>query len=131
MNHSCRVPALLILLVLPVPVACRENPLEPQSPANGQVVAGLYAAGFEVSSFNPCGLNERWWVEDAPPSLTQAYSRLTTQPDELVYLRARGTRSRLGHYGHLGLYDREFRITEILGIRKRIGDECPIQKHAG
>ena len=131
MNHSCRAPALLILLVLLAPISCRDNPLEPQDSANGQVVAGLVAEGFEVSSFNPCGLNERWWVAQAPPSLNRAYSRLATQPYELVYLTARGIRSRLGHYGHLGLYDREFRIQEILEIRKRIGDECPIQTHAG
>src|SRR6185369_12358640 len=68
---------------------------------------GHYEHRFEVDSFRPCGLNERWRVKHK----TDALVRAVTHPDGTIggelYVELRGVVTDRGHYGHLGAYDRE------------------------
>jgi len=122
MKRSSLGLEVAVLLVLAAPLACHDNDYQP---SEGQVVTGRFAAGFEMFAFRPCDLDENWWVDTAPASLSEEYGRLVTQPYDEAYLRARGTWSELGEYGHVGFYDREFRISEILEIRELNPNECP------
>jgi hypothetical protein len=78
------------------------------------MVRGIYAHGFEVASFQPCDSAERWWVAHAGP-LAEEYARIA-RPYEQVYAVVVGDTSALTHAGHLGLYQRYFRIIDVVSI---------------
>jgi hypothetical protein len=92
-------------------------------PAGPQEFAGLYAAGFEVESFQPCGSGESWWVTDGEELRTR-YRALAGSSYEPVYVVVRGTAGPRGRYGHLAAYERELAVAEVLEIRR---GACPGQ----
>jgi hypothetical protein len=64
--------------------------------------------GFEVSSFQPAGSDERWWVSRGKldeAAMAQLNSRARGAP---LTVEFRGVTSDRGRYGHMGLYQREF-----------------------
>jgi hypothetical protein len=89
-----------------------------------EVVSGLYSWGFEVSDFQPCGVDEKWWVVGSAPELLSRYRALTSNVYEQVYARLKGIKSAPGHYGHLGAYDRQFEVHEILELRALQNGDC-------
>lgn len=78
--------------------------------------AGLYAQGFEVDSFRPCGSPEKWWVVQGE-ELRERYRQVATQPYEEVYVVVRGRVGPPGRYGHLGGYSRQLSMTEVVQVR--------------
>ena len=86
------------------------------------VQMGFFSWGFEASAFTPCGSDERWWTGGA--DLVQRYNALGVEPYEEVYVRLRGKLSGIGKYGHLGTYNRQFDVTEVLEIRKKREGDC-------
>lgn len=97
------------------------------SPANdsSKTYRGLYSFGFEVSSFKPCGDEEKWWVVYSSESVSNAL--FSVKPDggyRALYLEAKGTVTDEGQYGHLGEYKREFNITAVVKIQKEIPADC-------
>jgi hypothetical protein len=74
---------------------------------------GIYAAGFEQESFQPCGSRERWWVIN-PDSLRAAYNRAGAGAYQPVYAVVRGDTTRAGYYGHLGTYRRYLQVFEVV-----------------
>lgn len=89
---------------------------------DGEYYVGFYSWGFEVSSFSPCGSEEKWWTNGS--DLVERYIMLDVDEYEEVFVRLKGTRSELGEYGHLGEYDREFEVTEVLEIREKQEGDC-------
>ena len=77
---------------------------------------GHYEKRFEVDSFRPCGLDERWWVRHETHALIQAI----TAPDGTVggeaYVELLGEVGEGGRYGHLGAYDRELTVQKVVRI---------------
>jgi hypothetical protein len=75
---------------------------------------GHYEKGFEVDSFRPCGLDERWWVNHE----TDALIRAVTHPDGSVggeaYVELQGEVGERGSYGHLGAYERELTVRKVI-----------------
>jgi len=93
------------------------------------VFAGRFESGFETSAFHPCGSEEQWWVTadsgawarlHAPPARTDSGGYL----EAVAFVRLRGRRSPRGEYGHVGAYDRELRVTEVLEVRPPAEAEC-------
>lgn len=96
---------------------------------------GYYASGFEVSSFVPCGMSEEasygngYWL-DGTADFYDQYSALVQSsgfdPSAgylSVYVRFEGELSLPGSYGHLGAYEREVIVTELLEMSA--DKKCP------
>jgi hypothetical protein len=92
---------------------------------------GSYAYGFETSAFLPCGVSEQWWVTPANgevgQELVRAYNSISDEQFKNAYARLRGKISPRGSYGHLGMYEREFTVTEIVDLRGRLEGDCQPQ----
>ena len=87
------------------------------------VYDGFLAFGFETSSFVPCNSEENWWV--IPNQQTSdGYTAVSQQPYQAVFARLKGDVSESGMYGHLGQYDREFTVREVVEIRPAGAGDC-------
>ncbi len=75
---------------------------------------GTYSWGFETNSFQPCGIFENWWVTGDVNQLVTCHDSLAPGQYNPVFVRVRGMASPPGYYGHLGVYQREFYLTELL-----------------
>lgn len=89
---------------------------------------GIVTLGFEVVSFAPCRGSEQWWMTggDGFEELQSRYNGLTNLPYEPVYAVLKGERSGRGEYGHLGAYQREFEVREVVEVRLPEEGECGI-----
>lgn len=90
---------------------------------------GTYAWGFEESAFRSCGSTTRWWVTssdaDVSAQLVNTHRQLTNETMYAeVFVRFRGTLSERGTYGHVGAYERELDVTEIIEMRVLADGEC-------
>ena len=139
---SNRRPLLIVVVVVVALCACLACALVavaaflyPQRPIIGVSegeFAGHYTSGFEVASFAPCagsGPSGPWWLNAAPEiRFYEQYSALlggTPQPPGAyasVFLRFRGTLSPPGDYGHLGAYEREVMVVEV--VEMSVEGEC-------
>lgn len=92
----------------------------------GKTYRGVVSFGFEVSSFAPCGGDQQWWVTngEALLELQARYNDLVEFPYTLAYAELKGKRSRIGEYGHLGAYQREFEVAEVVEVRELSEGEC-------
>lgn len=91
--------------------------------ADEGVYEGFLAFGFETSSFVPCATEENWWV--IPNQQTSdGYTAVSQQPYQAVFARLKGDVSEVGTFGHLGQYNREFTIREVVEIRPAGAEDC-------
>ena len=98
-----------------------------------QVYEGHLSIGFETSAFTPCDASyrgERWWASGLPPEGHARYRELTTKMYEPVFLKVRAIRTRKGSYGHMGGYQRELTIVELLELRVAQPADCGPEKPA-
>lgn len=87
--------------------------------------AGHLSMGFETSAFTPCAPGERWWVSGLGAELSERYRAASKGQDyQPVFLRVRGRLSGTGRYGHLGGYERELEVLEILELRAAQDGDC-------
>ena len=105
-------------------LACQTLILTP-GPTTGEF-EGYYASGFEVSSFVPCGMTEAasygigYWLNGTKEFYDQYHALVQSSEFEQntgylsVYVRFKGELSPAGSYGHLGAYEREVTVTELL-----------------
>ena len=94
---------------------------------------GHLSIGFETSAFTPCDASyrgERWWASGLPPEGHARYRELTTKMYEPVFLKVRAIRTRKGSYGHMGGYQRELTIVELLELRAAQPADCGPEKPA-
>lgn len=79
--------------------------------------AGHYSVGFEVSEFVPCGSDESWWLVGTAELVSQVQGdEPGGTPTTPVFVRVRGELSDPGSYGHLGAYDRQLTVTEVVEV---------------
>jgi hypothetical protein len=83
------------------------------------VFSGYYRHQFEISDFRPAGTSERWWMKGAGNFVLGAMCGMS----DPCYLVARGELSGQGSHGHLGAYNRELRVTEVIEKRDLTPDE--------
>jgi hypothetical protein len=121
MKRLLYLPLILLFLAS---IACQT--LLPGSGTETGEFEGYYASGFEVSSFVPCdtnagaGYGNGYWLTGTPEFYDQ-YSALVQSSGfdpisgyQSVYVRFKGELSPPGSYGHLGAYEREVNVTELL-----------------
>lgn len=113
-----------------VPTATRSVPTAVSNPDDlikQDLFEGFPGFGFETSAFTPCGVKEHWWVtsanDEVGEELTRAYDAASTQ-NRPVYARLRGKITPKGSYGHLGMYTREFTVSEIVDLRAKQAGDC-------
>ena len=76
--------------------------------------SGRYISAFEVSWFEPDGSTEKWWASGALPGADHP-----DQWKERIYqIAVRGVLSPKGHYGHLGMCERELVVEELLSCKQ-------------
>ncbi len=90
------------------------------------VFEGFYTLGFEDSAFEPCARDERWWVApvNEETALNERYLAVYDQGRVRVFVRLRGERSRKGSYGHLGHYERQLTVSQVLDVRAARPGDC-------
>ncbi len=139
-----RLMGVLVLIITPL-VGCTvrrtlEGGVEPGwwAPANPAsapalptaVYEGRLVDGFETSSFEACGLNERWWAEG---NLHRVGDFVCAHPEvrsdkgfqlAILFVRVRGTPSATGNYGHGGSYPRKLAVDEVLEVREYLDGDC-------
>jgi len=60
----------------------------------------------------------------AVDSLLSTYRLITDKNYERVFVRLKGDPSKKGEYGHMGSNVREFKLEEIIEIRKAVPADC-------
>ncbi len=88
--------------------------------------AGTFRYGFEVIAFKPCNSDEVWWLNGEGAVMTELRTRYEglTKKMEPVYVQLRGLISERGIYGHMGGYQREFYLQDVLDIRAIQPGDC-------
>jgi hypothetical protein len=88
------------------------------------VVEGRLSLGFETASFRPCQSTENWL-----PLLTERmrarYDSAAGAPYANVFARLRGGLGPRGLYGHKQANDHQFRVVEVLELRRTAERDCP------
>jgi hypothetical protein len=88
---------------------------------------GHFSYGFETVSFQPCNSDEQWWVTGdagAMQALVDQYEEVAQAQYEAVYVELQGDVSAAGAYGHLGAYQREFAVSEVVEVRGASDEDC-------
>ena len=122
--------ALLFLLLVGAGCELLPDGDEPQvfPEARPAQFEGFYAQGFEDSTFQPCGRDDRWWVtgdEEALRTLAQGYTDAGPQSNYApVFARVRGTLSPSGTYGNFDFFARALAIDEVLEVRAARPGDC-------
>lgn len=92
--------------------------------------SGHFSYGFETSSFVPCEGGEQWWVSGgaAYSQFISDYSNAVAKDYkykyEPAYAEVIGTITSKGSYGHLGAYDRELQVNQVVTVRAPSADDC-------
>lgn len=123
-----RVPAIVVVVVF-APVLLSACNLLDWHHSSERSWKGTYAWGFEESAFRACGSTTRWWVtssdSEVSEQLVNEHRQLTSDTMyQEVFVRFRGTLSERGTYGHVGAYERELDVTEIVEMRVLADGEC-------
>jgi hypothetical protein len=85
---------------------------------------GTLQIGFETSSFEPEGISGYWWVSFKNDSIANIYYKNARKAKSVDYnpniyffkslnCNLKGKISKLGTYGHLGMYIRKIVIEEL------------------
>ncbi|HEY1015771.1 MAG TPA: hypothetical protein VGE07_23890 [Herpetosiphonaceae bacterium] len=135
------------IAILALTAACGSVAAPPPSQPTGTAAAevtggefeGFYSLRFEVSSFAPCGSGEEagygkgYWLDSDPnlnwarryeAALAQTGGAITAtaapMSGEPVYVRVIADLSPPSpdNYGHLNMYEREIRVTQILEMSR-------------
>ena len=109
-----RISRLIILLNALASTSCA---------ASGRIHSGVpikfcghYEKRFEVDSFRPCGLDERWWVNHETDALIRAVTAPHGGVGGEAYVELLGEVGERGSYGHLGAYDRELTVRKVIRV---------------
>jgi hypothetical protein len=90
--------------------------------------SGVYSEGVEFSIFLPAEVSERWWLNGklACPDLSALPVPSANGFYPAFFIVVKGAPSQKGHYGHLGMYDREFTVEKTVSCRRLSGKELKL-----
>ncbi|MEJ0060987.1 MAG: hypothetical protein WDM79_16020 [Terricaulis sp.] len=106
--------AFLALLLTTALSACASRA------AGAQTYSGTWDWSFETSSFVTDEGRGPWWLSAEGSSWDQLVAPLQRSgggPWGRVHVTVEATISEPGHYGHLGAYEREIRVTRVIESR--------------
>lgn len=128
--HGTAGPSVVAAVTAAVPAGVLAAVLATGCGSPADIHAGRYESGFETSAFYPCGSDEQWWVTadsaawarlHSPPARVQSAGHL----EAVAFVRLRGRASPPGEYGHVGAYDREIRVDEVIEVTAPEEGKCP------
>lgn len=95
--------------------------------ATTPTVQGFYVFGADRNSFQPCGSEQRYWVEgesDAVGSIQQAYLSIATEERQLIHASLVGNidDSLLAPTGHSGVFE----LSQLIGLRLPTDSDCQL-----
>lgn len=114
-----KTPTFLILFLTLILAGCASR--KDVSSYDSISTGGFYIFGFEKSAFSPDNQDETWWLVDEKNVLDEIHSdwRKRSQihtdvshPRYRVFFSGKYP-AKPGSYGHLGMYDREFIVTNV------------------
>jgi len=94
---------------------------------NDDVIRGRVSFGFEEAAFRPCSSDEQWWItgsNKAVSELQEDWTALGLNWYEAGYAEIRGNKTARGSYGHVGAYQREIDVKEVVEVRLLEDGEC-------
>ncbi|MES1201846.1 MAG: hypothetical protein ABUS57_10410 [Pseudomonadota bacterium] len=75
---------------------------------------------FETSAFRTDDGQGPWWLSaegNVWPQVVAPIQSASTRPWGHLHITVEGTLSRRGHYGHLGRYEHELRVSRVIESR--------------
>ena len=121
---------LMIFLTLALFQACSstENAeYQPRTDVDEQTLIGHYTYGHEVSSFQPCGKKEAFWVNGSNEILElmeTKYSNYVTKPYDEVFLEITGDFEGKATDGFAMDYDGQIQVKRIVLMKKKSDSDC-------
>jgi hypothetical protein len=109
----------LVVVALLTPAACGDPFALPDGSFHGH-----YTFAFEASAFRPCGADASWWVSGDLDPVFAFFGPLPPGEAARAFVRWHGELSGKGRYGHLGAYERELTVTEVIEVRTPAPDDC-------
>ena len=79
--------------------------------------AGSYTPGWEFSDFTAVGSTETWWLSGNLEPI-YPYEEGYHPHGVHLFIIVEAQLSSPGHYGHLGRFPRELRVTRVISIRR-------------
>jgi uncharacterized protein YceK len=79
---------------------------------------GTYLFGMERSEFRPEGSRDKWWLSGDIHDLRKRFTRPSKDGSAELSgpVVVEGELSAIGQHGHLGLYKRELRVSQVLEV---------------
>ena len=98
-----------------------------------EIYKGHYVKSREHSGFTRCGVDETWWLEGIRSSVyleleefikknSLRSGKSYMKPNIPFFIEVTGTRSAKGKWGHMGRYQYELKVKEIIDIS--VTDKC-------
>lgn len=123
-----KISILLFLLI----ISCAFQNCKEKVIGVTRIYEGRYTFGFEGSNFNPCEYEGVWWVRGDLSKVWEFVEgkkeyESTWRPEReegTVFIRCRANLSPKGKYGHLGAYEYQLNVEEILSVRKIADGDC-------
>jgi hypothetical protein len=90
------------------------------TPPHTERYSGTWDWHFETSAFTTDDARGPWWLHAEGAQWEQINAPLSeaASPWGRVHLIVEGELSKPGRYGHLGDYERQFRVTRVIGARR-------------
>ena len=90
------------------------------TPQAKETYSGTLDWSFETSAFRTDDGRGPWWLSaegDAWPQVVAPIQNSGAGPWGRVHITVEGQLSAPGHYGHMGAYERELRVTRVIESR--------------
>jgi hypothetical protein len=119
MHFAGALALVIAILSLPVIGNCAAPDPEEKPIAWGPVrtYSGSYWAGWESSDFTPSGRTETWWLSGNLAAIDRRRQGHHPELRNPLFITVEGQLSSPGHYGHLGQFPRELRVTRVISVK--------------
>ncbi|MBC8138244.1 MAG: hypothetical protein H8F28_20380 [Fibrella sp.] len=127
--NSVLAGAVLLIALLAISLSgCGGSTRDDDRLASKSTFRGMFTDGFEKAAFRPCGSDESYWVAgNTQPIYALILPNgvpVSPAPVTEVYVEVEGTLSPRGEFGHLGMYERELTVDQVLSARTVSPDAC-------
>lgn len=93
---------------------------------NVKTYEGVYTQGYNVTDFQPCDMNEHWWLsfKENAGNIDSMYKAIIPKSTRKTFIRFKGKEVYNSEQGHVGYYDRNFEVAQIDTLRTLLRKDC-------